>query len=126
MRMKTSPWIQWSLLCTALFLLPSCRAPQANFPGEHWEIVAKPEKLGYDSAKLAEAKEFAGTINTAAVAYCTTGADHQCAAAEEAFWFSSLSTASNNCCWACRQSGSANVASFRQSAALSTFFIRSA
>ena len=73
MRKTISPLLRWSLLCIALFLLPSCRAPQGNFPGEQWEIVAKPEKLGYDSAKLAEAKEFAGTINTAAVVIVVDG-----------------------------------------------------
>ena len=41
--------------------------------GDQWQIAVKPEKLGYDSAKLAEAEEYAGTLNTAAVVVVVDG-----------------------------------------------------
>jgi Beta-lactamase class C and other penicillin binding proteins len=43
------------------------------YPGPQWEVVDRPEVLGLSSAGLAKAKEYAGTINTAAVMVVVDG-----------------------------------------------------
>jgi len=38
-----------------------------RIPGAHWEVSATPDEAGWSSAKLAKAREYAATIDTAAV-----------------------------------------------------------
>jgi CubicO group peptidase (beta-lactamase class C family) len=44
-----------------------------KFPGVKWEKINKPEDFGYSSEKLAEAKKFSSTLNTAAVTIIVHG-----------------------------------------------------
>lgn len=44
-----------------------------NFPGKAWQRIGAPEKLGWSAAKLREAREYAATIQTAAVMIVTDG-----------------------------------------------------
>ncbi len=53
-------------------LLSSCARPE-RFPGETWDIAENPERLGFCSGKLAEAKAYSQTINTAAVVIVSDG-----------------------------------------------------
>jgi CubicO group peptidase (beta-lactamase class C family) len=54
-------------------LFSSSLEAQHRFPGKSWEVVKKPEDLGYSSEKLVEAEEYAGTIDTAAVMIIVDG-----------------------------------------------------
>jgi CubicO group peptidase (beta-lactamase class C family) len=60
--------------CLLLLLLTISCAAQVRYPGEHWELVGRAEDYGYSSAKLKEAEEYAGTIDTAAVMIIVDGA----------------------------------------------------
>lgn len=63
------------IVCLAV-LITSVSSPleaQHRFPGKSWKVVNKPEDLGYSSEKLAEAEEYAGTIDTAAVMIIVDG-----------------------------------------------------
>jgi hypothetical protein len=42
-------------------------AIQEHYPAKHWEHASSPESLGWSSAKLALAKQYADSIDTAAV-----------------------------------------------------------
>lgn len=50
-----------------LGVLPLISFAAGEFPGATWTVAAKPEDRGFSAAKLAEARAFAGTINTDAV-----------------------------------------------------------
>jgi CubicO group peptidase (beta-lactamase class C family) len=55
-----------------VLLCLSCAA-QDSFPGKTWELEKRPEDFGYSSDKLADAKEFADTIDTAAFMVIVNG-----------------------------------------------------
>jgi CubicO group peptidase (beta-lactamase class C family) len=58
------------VLAALLALAPAAAGPSGDeirFPGKSWEVVKKAEDLGYSSAKLADARAYAETIQTAAV-----------------------------------------------------------
>ncbi|MGB2907009.1 MAG: hypothetical protein WBB73_07900 [Candidatus Aminicenantaceae bacterium] len=59
-----------SVVC--LILCTMCAA-QDSFPGKDWVLEKRPEKFGYSSEKLAEAKKFADPIDTAAVMVIVNG-----------------------------------------------------
>jgi CubicO group peptidase (beta-lactamase class C family) len=42
-------------------------APSSEYPGKHWKQVAKPEDRGWSTEKLAAAKAYADSLDTAAV-----------------------------------------------------------
>src|SRR5262245_57640587 len=46
---------------------------EPTFPGRQWEHFASPEAAGWSSAKLGEARDYAGTIKTAAVVMVADG-----------------------------------------------------
>ncbi|MBW2411181.1 MAG: serine hydrolase [Deltaproteobacteria bacterium] len=46
---------------------------QDSYPGEHWQKVQTPEQLGWSSEKLAVAREYSKTIDTAAVMIVDNG-----------------------------------------------------
>ncbi len=46
---------------------------QESYPGEHWQKVQTPEELGWSSEKLAAAREYSKTIDTAAVMIVDNG-----------------------------------------------------
>jgi CubicO group peptidase (beta-lactamase class C family) len=46
---------------------------QESYPGEHWQKVQTPERLGWSSEKLAAAREYSRTIDTAAVMIVDNG-----------------------------------------------------
>lgn len=56
----------------ALLALPSLAA-ESRYPGERWERLRAPEKLGWSRAKLEAARAYAGTIPTAAVMLIVDG-----------------------------------------------------
>ncbi len=60
------------IVISFIFLISSCTEPE-RYPGETWDIAENPEKLGFCSDKLAKAKEYSKTINTAAVVIVTDG-----------------------------------------------------
>jgi CubicO group peptidase (beta-lactamase class C family) len=65
------------LILLALFMTAGCQKspewtqhtdlPRPIYPGELWSKAASPESLGWSSSKLAEARAYAATIDTAAV-----------------------------------------------------------
>ncbi len=68
--MKSAKFFGSLILAAFLILTPAMTAPSGaenHFPGKSWEVVKKPEDLGYSSEKLAAAKAYADTIQTAAV-----------------------------------------------------------
>jgi CubicO group peptidase (beta-lactamase class C family) len=44
-----------------------------RYPGDHWERIPSPERLGYSSQKLEAAEEYTKTIHTAAVMIIVDG-----------------------------------------------------
>jgi len=68
-----SQLILYGPLGAALLMLFSCSAPQSVTADNTWRIVSKPEKLGYDSAKLARAQQYTEDMNTAAVVIVVDG-----------------------------------------------------
>ncbi len=68
-----------SLAACALAFLPqfspaaSNKASGSTFPGMHWDQVRKPEDAGWSSDKLAVAKKYAASLNTAAVVIVDDG-----------------------------------------------------
>ena len=69
MKLNKLPFL---LLFLALFV--ACSTSEVDrFPGEQWEHAANPEDLGFDSGKLAKAKEYSETINTSAVMIIADG-----------------------------------------------------
>jgi CubicO group peptidase (beta-lactamase class C family) len=73
MKKTISALVPYTLSSVALFLLSSCSTPQSVTTDNTWRIVSRPEKLGYSSAKLAEAKQYAQDVNTAAVVIVVDG-----------------------------------------------------
>jgi CubicO group peptidase (beta-lactamase class C family) len=62
------------VLSLIILFLASCAGPAAeHFPGEQWESAGSPEQLGFSPEKLALARDFSGTINTAAVMIVRNG-----------------------------------------------------
>ncbi len=58
------------VLAALLSLTPAAAGQsgaEIRYPGKSWEIVKKPEDLGYSAEKLAAAKAYSDTIQTAAV-----------------------------------------------------------
>ena len=63
----TAGLIKW-IVGWALIALVSCAGPDApHFPGEQWEYAESPESLGFQSEKLALARDYSETIQTAAL-----------------------------------------------------------
>jgi CubicO group peptidase (beta-lactamase class C family) len=62
-----------SFLVAISCVLCSCSGPERFSRDNHWRIAEKPEKLGYSSAKLATAQEYAADVNTAAVVVVVDG-----------------------------------------------------
>jgi CubicO group peptidase (beta-lactamase class C family) len=68
-------WLQLtSVVLLALLALPVARAAEnaqrakhSEYPGQHWKQLSKPEDRGWSSEKLAIAKAYADSIDTAAV-----------------------------------------------------------
>jgi CubicO group peptidase (beta-lactamase class C family) len=52
---------------------PHTAGPAAVYPAERWSKAANPERLGWSSKKLAEARAYAATIDTAAVMIVDNG-----------------------------------------------------
>jgi len=71
--MRNLPLLSWCLLVAAPIVLCSCSSPRTFPRDNHWPIAPRPEKLGYDPAKLAEARAYAEGINTAAVVVVVDG-----------------------------------------------------
>jgi len=64
------------LAICAFILIPSFWSSleaQHIYPGKSWEVLKRPGDLGYSSEKLAQAKEYAGSIDTAAVMIVVDG-----------------------------------------------------
>jgi len=58
MRMGHRLLLSWSLAVATSLLLCSCHGPQPFARDNHWRVAEKPERLGYSSAKLAQAQEY--------------------------------------------------------------------
>jgi len=56
-----------SLALAAFLIIHPAVSAESHYPGKSWDVVKKPEDLGYSSEKLAAAKAYADTIQTAAV-----------------------------------------------------------
>ena len=65
-----SRFVLVAVIC--LILCGACAA-QDSFPGNKWVLEKSPEEFGYSSDQLAEAKEYADTIDTAAVMIIVKG-----------------------------------------------------
>lgn len=64
----------FAFVCIAtLCLVSSCTAPRGFSKDNVWPKACRPEKLGLDSARLAEARAYSETINTAAVVIVVDG-----------------------------------------------------
>lgn len=63
--------IGMAMLC--LLAAQWARTDEPIYPGQTWDRIDRPENAGYDSAKLAEAREFSKTIDTAAVLIVVDG-----------------------------------------------------
>jgi len=72
------PFLRLALLSCAIFVAPGTQAQRATTavaaggveehdPARHWEQATSPESLGWSSAKLALAKQYSASIDTAAV-----------------------------------------------------------
>lgn len=73
-RTRSFPLWRGPLLPALLVALAApCLCAKDNFPGKTWQRVASPEKLGWSPAKLQEARNYAATIQTAAVMVVTDG-----------------------------------------------------
>jgi len=73
--MKKSAWLVRFLSgCLLVLLITVSCGGQVRYPGEHWELVDRPEDFGYSSARLKQAEEYAATIDTAAVMIIVEGA----------------------------------------------------
>ena len=55
------------LLAGLILCLALAGSAFAAFPGKSWDVAARPEDHGFSSTKLALARDYAGTIKTAAV-----------------------------------------------------------
>ena len=73
MRTRHRLLLSLSFLVATSLVLCSCRGPQRFAQDNRWSIATKPEKLGYNSAKLAGARAYAAGINTAAVVVVVDG-----------------------------------------------------
>jgi len=63
-----------AFVCIALLtLVSSCTTPRGFSKDNVWPKATRPEKAGFDSAKLAEAEAYSKTINTAAVVIVADG-----------------------------------------------------
>ena len=54
----------WMLLFAAT---AHAQVPVESYPGEEWDVAEYPEALGWSSVKLQDARDYAATVNTAAV-----------------------------------------------------------
>ena len=72
MKLRVHPF--YVLFICAFFpaVLWPCQTKK-QFPGEQWQVVGCPEELGYSSTKLEKAKEYADSLNTAAVVIVVNG-----------------------------------------------------
>lgn len=73
MRIRNLSSLWWCLLLAAPVVLCSCNSGRTFPMDNRWPIAPTPEKLGYDSAKLAAAQAFAETMNTAALMVVVDG-----------------------------------------------------
>jgi CubicO group peptidase (beta-lactamase class C family) len=73
MKKIISQLILYGLFGAALLMLSSCSAPQNVTTENIWRIVTTPEKLGYNSEKLAQAKQYTEDMNAAAVVIVVDG-----------------------------------------------------
>lgn len=70
--MLRAPFVVAALMLSLLFVAvqaapASDRAHHDDYPGQHWSQVSRPEDRGWSSEKLAAAKSYADSIDTAAV-----------------------------------------------------------
>ncbi|MFQ5630692.1 MAG: serine hydrolase domain-containing protein [bacterium] len=72
--MKRSRMQRRFLLAILFFILLLANiCAQPKFPGATWEKAAKPEDIGFSSAKLSAARQFTNSIKTAAVVIVVNG-----------------------------------------------------
>jgi len=72
MKKRFQKMIKCSFLAFFLFVAAACSTIE-RFPGEQWEKAVAPEDLGFSSRLLDQAREYSGTINTAAVMIISDG-----------------------------------------------------
>ena len=71
--MRTGNLFLLGCLLAAPWVFCSCNG-SGTFPREdRWAVVSRPERLGFDSARLAEAQAYSETLNTAAVMVVVDG-----------------------------------------------------
>jgi len=61
------------VLAIAVVSSPPCEAAERNWPGESWQKLEDPERLGWSREKLKPARDYAATIDTAAVMIVVDG-----------------------------------------------------
>ncbi len=72
MKMKRN-YFNRVLLLFVFFLFVATTPGNSQYPGDTWDFANNPENNGFDSEKLKEAKQYADTINTAAVVIVNEG-----------------------------------------------------
>ena len=61
-------------LCSVILILVFYSCTKTDiYPGETWDTVKNPEKLGYSTEKLDKAKTFTDSLHTAAVVIVVDG-----------------------------------------------------
>ncbi len=76
MKKRTRFRLRWGgipLLAIAAALAVPLLYAKDIYPGKTWQRIGSPEKLGWSTAKLKEARDYAATIHTAAVMIVTDG-----------------------------------------------------
>jgi CubicO group peptidase (beta-lactamase class C family) len=60
-------------LLMVLILVTLVQAPASTYPGKKWDTISRPEDIGWSSERLAKAREFTRSLDTAAVVVVVDG-----------------------------------------------------